>query len=80
MYTLPGILKHNTKQFEMVLRGGISGESGGVMMFTSNAVAKDEAKIEVMKKVYEGQGKPGKYTIDMDSSLFRLNELFLKDR
>lgn len=39
-------------EFETVLRGGLSGSSSGVMMFTSYAVAEDEGKTEVMKKVY----------------------------
>jgi hypothetical protein len=40
------------QEFETVLRGGLSGQSSGVMMFTSNAVAENQAKTEVMKKVY----------------------------
>ncbi|WP_235297805.1 glycoside hydrolase family 10 protein [Portibacter marinus] len=42
----------NKQEFEMVLRHGLSGGSSGVMMFTSNAVAKDDGKIAVMKDVY----------------------------
>jgi len=40
------------EEFEIVLRGGLSGKSSGVMMFTSNAVAWDSVKTAVMKKVY----------------------------
>lgn len=39
-------------EFEAVLRNAITGTATGVMMFTSNAVAEDEQKVEVMKKVY----------------------------
>jgi len=35
-----------------VLQGGLAGGSTGVMMFTTYAVAEDEGKTEVMKKVY----------------------------
>ena len=40
------------KEFETVLRGGLSGKASGVMMFTSFAVAENKAKTEVMRKVY----------------------------
>ena len=40
------------EEFETVLRGGLAGESTGVMMFTTSAVAGDEVKTETMKKVY----------------------------
>lgn len=40
------------EEFETVLRGGLAGESNGVMMFTTRAVAGDEGKTGVMKKVY----------------------------
>lgn len=46
----PNVISNH--EFETVLRGGLAGESSGVMMFTSYAVAEDEGKIEVMKKVY----------------------------
>lgn len=39
-------------EFESVLRNGLSGGASGVMMFTTNSVAEDPSKIEVMKKVY----------------------------
>lgn len=39
-------------EFETVLRGGLAGCSGGVMMFTTNAVAEDAQKLEVMKNIY----------------------------
>ena len=42
----------SSEEFEMVLRHGLSGKSSGVMMFTSYAVAEDEGKTAVMKKVY----------------------------
>jgi hypothetical protein len=42
------------KEFETVLRGGLSGESSGIMMFTSYAVAEDSIKMQIMKKVYDG--------------------------
>ncbi len=42
------------EEFEMVLKGGLAGESSGVMMFTTSAVAEDDGKTEVMKKVYTG--------------------------
>lgn len=41
--------------FEMVLRSGLSGKSGGVMMFTTSSVAEEEEKIEVMRRVYTGK-------------------------
>jgi hypothetical protein len=40
------------EEFEIVLRGGLEGKSSGVMMFTTNAVAENEGKTEIMKKVY----------------------------
>lgn len=43
----------SAKEFEQVLRFGVSGEANGVMMFTVTSVAEDENKIEVMKKVYQ---------------------------
>lgn len=39
-------------EFEIVLRGGLAGQSSGVMMFTTHSMAKSEEKTEVMKKVY----------------------------
>lgn len=39
-------------EFETVLKGGLSGMASGVMMFTTYAVAGDEGKTEVMKKIY----------------------------
>jgi hypothetical protein len=39
-------------EFEAVLRYGLGAEASGVMMFTSDAVAEDEKKVAVMKKVY----------------------------
>ena len=47
----PGIISPG--EFEKVLRYGAGGKATGVMMFTSYAVAEDEKKVEVMKKVYD---------------------------
>ena len=41
------------EQFERVLQSGLSGAATGVMMFTLAAVAEDEAKRAVLKKVYQ---------------------------
>jgi hypothetical protein len=49
-YNDPGII--SGKEFETVLKGGLSGSSTGVMMFTTYAVAEDSIKTEVMRKVY----------------------------
>ncbi|MCM4166006.1 MULTISPECIES: family 10 glycosylhydrolase [unclassified Arenibacter] len=58
-YNEPGIVTH--EDFETVLRGGLTGKSTGVMMFTTQAIAEDKAKTEVMKKVYnEFMVGPGK--------------------
>lgn len=46
----PGIISN--EEFETVLKNGLAGKSSGIMMFTSYAVAEDEGKTEVMKKVY----------------------------
>jgi hypothetical protein len=46
----PGIISN--EEFETVLKGGMAGKSSGIMMFTTYAVAEDEGKTEVMKKVY----------------------------
>jgi len=37
----------------MVLKYGLSGKSSGVMLFTSYAVAENEDKTAVMKKVFD---------------------------
>ena len=50
-YNDPGII--SKEEFEVVLRGGLSANSTGVMMFTSQAVAEDSLKIAIMKKVYK---------------------------
>lgn len=50
-YNNPGIVSAN--EFETVLRGGLGDKSSGVMMFTTGAMAEDEGKINVMRKVYE---------------------------
>ena len=44
----------NAMEFEAVLRNGLSGKATGIMMFTTDAVADDPAKIEAMKKMYLG--------------------------
>ena len=49
-YNNPGIVSN--KDFETVLRGGLAGKSTGVMMFTTSAIAEDEGKTKVMKRVY----------------------------
>ncbi len=46
----PGII--SKEEFETVLTNGLASESSGVMMFTTYAVAEDEGKTQVMKKVY----------------------------
>ena len=46
----------SNEEFETVLRGGLAGKSSGVMMFTTYAVAEDEGKTAVMKKVYQAAG------------------------
>ena len=46
----PGII--SAAEFEKVLRYGSGSTTSGVMMFTSNSVAEDTGKIDVMKKVY----------------------------
>ncbi|MEO1011339.1 MAG: hypothetical protein AAFX53_08545 [Bacteroidota bacterium] len=57
----PIVQAHNSpdsisaSEFETVLKGGLSGESSGVMMFTTAALAEDRAKIKVARKVYTGQ-------------------------
>ena len=49
-YNNPYIM--DASEFETVLKGGLADKSNGVMMFTTNAVAEDEGKLGVMKKVY----------------------------
>ena len=45
------------EEFETVLRGGMAAKASGVMMFTTRAVADEDSKIEVMKRVYEELGE-----------------------
>jgi hypothetical protein len=52
-YNDPGII--SPSEFKSVLEYGLSGKSSGVMMFTTDAVADDPDKINVMKKVYKSQ-------------------------
>jgi hypothetical protein len=42
----------SASELETVLKGGLSSKSSGVMMFTTRAMADDEEKVEVMKKIY----------------------------
>jgi hypothetical protein len=42
----------SAEEFEKVLRLGTSGRATGVMMFTAQSVASDEAKLQVMRRVY----------------------------
>jgi hypothetical protein len=51
-YNDPHII--SAAEFEKVLQYGTAAGATGIMMFTSNAVAEDETKIEVMTKVYNG--------------------------
>lgn len=44
--------KITANEFETVLKGGLSGKSSGVMMFTTNDIAKSSEKTEVLKKIY----------------------------
>ena len=44
--------KVSAEEFEKALRYGTAGAATGVMMFTLSAVAEDEAKLDVLKKVY----------------------------
>lgn len=46
----PGVV--SAKAFETALRGGLAGCSGGVMMFTTRAVAESREKLEVVRRVY----------------------------
>ncbi|MEQ6118944.1 family 10 glycosylhydrolase [Reichenbachiella sp. MALMAid0571] len=46
----PGII--SAGEFEKVLEGGLSSKSTGVMMFTTNDIAKSTEKTEVLKKIY----------------------------
>lgn len=48
----------SAKEFENVLRNGASGATTGIMMFTSNSVAEDSLKVQVMKKIY-GEWRQG---------------------
>jgi hypothetical protein len=45
------------EEFEEVLRNGLSGRATGIMMFTSKAIADNQKKTEVLKKVYLELGK-----------------------
>jgi len=45
--------KVSGEEFEEVLKGGLSGNSSGVMMFTSYAVAQDSVKTGILQQVYQ---------------------------
>ena len=49
-YNDPSVISE--REFEKVLRHGLSAGATGVMMFTSRSVADDETKTDIMKKVY----------------------------
>ncbi len=49
-YNNPGVV--SAKDFETVMLGGLSAGSTGIMMFTTSAVAEDEEKTKMMKKIY----------------------------
>ncbi len=40
------------EELETVLEGGLAGKSSGVMMFTASAIANDDKKTEVMKRIF----------------------------
>jgi hypothetical protein len=44
-------------EFETVLKGGMTDKTSGVMMFTTNAIAENEEKIAILKKVYGANRK-----------------------
>ncbi len=44
--------KISGEEFEMVLKGGLSASSTGVMMFTTYSVAQDTVKTEIMNNLY----------------------------
>lgn len=47
----------SAKSFAKALKGGLSGRADGLMMFTTNAMARDEEKIAIMKKMYLNKGR-----------------------
>ena len=55
-YNDPNLI--SSHEFETVLKGGLTGMASGVMMFTTYAVADDEEKTDVMKKVYTTLDSP----------------------
>lgn len=54
-YNNPYII--SSKEFETVLKGGMSGQANGIMMFTTKAIADDEQKMEVLKRIYNNMNK-----------------------
>jgi hypothetical protein len=49
-YNDPGII--SAAEFEKVLRYGSAANASGIMMFTTDAVAADDQKMQILKKVY----------------------------
>jgi hypothetical protein len=45
----------SAEEFGKVLKGGLTSASTGVMMFTTRAVADDDDKLQVMKKIYKSK-------------------------
>ena len=45
----------SASEFAQVLKGGLAGNSTGVMMFTTRALARSPAKIKVMQEIYQNQ-------------------------
>ena len=52
MIQLAATLEITPEEFGTVLGYGLSGRSTGVMMFTIGSVAKDDGKMEAMKRAY----------------------------
>ena len=50
-YNQPRVI--TAEEFGAVLRHGLSGQASGLMMFTTYAVAEDEQKTAMMKKIYQ---------------------------
>ena len=42
----------SAEEFGVVLKGGLAGQSTGVMMFTTRSIAEDPGKVEMMKAIY----------------------------
>jgi hypothetical protein len=50
----------SAEEFAEVMKGGLSGESSGVMMFTARSVAESKEKTEVMRNIYTGIIQPNR--------------------